>query len=128
MASNVTYVSALTTIIEFAKTNNFDNTEVLEKLEKLRDQKATRNNTGRKSPARKENEILAKAIVEKMIAKDAAEIRAAWVRDNVDGINTIPKATAVLNVAIDMGLIEKTVIAKSATRNECVYSLPLDEE
>jgi hypothetical protein len=125
MASNITYASALTTIIEFAAENGFDNQDVMDKLITLRDQKAT-TKKGRKSDAREENERLAQEVANAMQHQNLTEIRATWVRDNIVGVNTVPKATAVLAVAVDMGLLNKIVVNKSATRNELVYVIPTE--
>ena len=125
MASNITYASALTTIIEFATENGFDNQDVMDKLITLRDQKATTKN-GKKSDAREENERLAKEVINAMQHQNLTEIRATWVRDNIVGVNSVPKATAVLTVAVDMGLLNKIVVNKSATRNELVYVIPTE--
>ena len=126
MANTVTYAAALDSIIAFATDNGFDNQEVLDKLKNLRAQKETKSKVGQKSQARKDNEKLANAIVDAMVKADVTEVRAAWVKDNVDGINTTPKATAVLKVAIDMGILEKNIVQKSATRSELSYTLPTE--
>ena len=123
MANTVTYAVALKSAIDFLKSNGYDNEDVIAKLEKLASQKATKSNTGKKSPARAKNEELAQILVQTMRDANVDEIRAAWVRDNVEGINTVPKAVAVLNVANDMGLLITEKRAKSATRNELIYKL-----
>ena len=123
MANNVTYFTALTAAIDFMESHDFDNTDVIEKLKTLAKQKATKGNTGKKSATREKNEDFANALANAMRDAEVDEIRAAWVRDNVDGINTIAKAVAVLNVATDMGLVVTEKRAKSATRNELVYKL-----
>jgi hypothetical protein len=126
MANTVTYAAALDSIIAFATDNGFDNQEVLDKLKNLRAQKETKSKAGQKSQARKDNEKLANAIVDAMVKADVTEVRAAWVKDNVDGIDTTPKATAVLKVAIEMGILEKNIVQKSATRSELSYTLPTE--
>ena len=123
MANNVTYFAALTAAINFMESNDFDNPDVIEKLKALAKQKATKSNTGKKSAAREKNEDFANALANAMRDAEVDEIRAAWVRDNVDGINTVAKAVAVLNVATEMGLVVSEKRAKSATRNELVYKL-----
>ena len=123
MANTITYFVALDTAIKFLEDNEFDNKEVIDKLVALRKQKATKNTAGKKSAAREKNENLAAEVVRAMRDAEVDEIRAAWVRDNVEGINTVPKAVAVLNVANDMGLLITEKRAKSATRNELVYKL-----
>jgi len=123
MANTVTYFIALDTAIKFLEDNGFDNKDVIDKLVTLRKQKATKNTAGKKSAAREKNEDFANALVKAMRDAGETEIRAAFVRDNVDGVNTIAKAVAVLNVAADMGLIVTEKRAKSATRNELVYKL-----
>lgn len=117
MATTTTYAVALTTIRDFAKANGFDNEEVIEKIDKLIAQKTkTRANTG-KSEARKANERMAHDIVNVMEFGNIEVIDNKWVRDNIDGVNSPARATAVLNVATDMGLLKRNVIAKSASRN-----------
>ena len=123
MANTVTYFVALDTAIKFLEDNEFDNKEVIDKLVALRKQKATKSVEGKKSAAREKNEELAAEVVRAMRDTEVDEIRAAWVRDNIEGINTVPKAVAVLNVANDMGLLITEKRAKSATRNELVYKL-----
>lgn len=123
MANTVTYAVALSSAIDFLKSNGYDNEDVIAKLEKLASQKATKSNTGKKSAARTKNEELAQILVQTMRDAEVDEIRAAWVRDNVEGINTVPKAVAVLNVANDMGLLITEKRAKSATRFELIYKL-----
>ena len=125
--ATTTYFSALSTIIDFAVSHGFNDKDVIEKVEKLRDQKQTKSKTGEKSQARKDNENFAKVLVQTMQDKDVNEIRAAWVKDNVEGINTVPKGVAVLNVAVDLGLLASRTVAKSATRNEIVYYLPTEQ-
>ena len=123
MANNVTYFTALTAAIDFMEWNNYDCTEVIDKLKTLAKQKATKTNTGKKSATRKKNEDFANALVDAVRNSGIDEFRAAWVRDNVEGINTVAKAVAVLNVAVEMGLIVSEKRAKSATRNEMIYKL-----
>lgn len=123
MATSITYVSALSDAILFMETNGFEDENILAKLRKLRDQKATRSKSGKKSAARTANEQTAQVLVDVMREKGVTEIRAAWVRDNVDGVNTVPKAVAILNVANDMGLLITERRELSATRSELVYKL-----
>jgi len=123
MANKITYASAIATIVEFAKANGFDNKEVIEKMEKLYAQKLSKGNTGKKSAARKANEELAEKVATRMRAMNVDTIRAAWVRDNVDGINTVPKAVAVLNVAVDLGVLQSEAVQKTPTRKELVFHL-----
>lgn len=121
--ATITYASALTTIKAFAIEQGFDNEEVIEKIDKLIAQKATKTTSGKKSRARINNEQLANVLVATMREKGVNEIRAAWVRENLDSVNTAPKAVAVLNAATDMGLLTKSTIKKSETRNEFVFTL-----
>jgi len=123
MATTMTYANALTTIKAFAIDNGFDNKEVIEKIDKLIAQKATKTNNGKKSRARVNNEQLANVLVKLMQDKGVNEIRAAWVRENLDGVSTSPKAVAVLNAATDLGLLHKHTVKKSETRNEFVFTL-----
>lgn len=122
MASKITYFAALESAINFLKANDFD-AEVVERLETLKAQKATKTNAGKKSKARVENEKLAQLLIDTMRAENVAEIRAAWVRENIPGVNTSPKAVAILNAATDLGLLTKSVVEKSPTRREFVFTL-----
>lgn len=126
MATKVTYAQAIDSIVKFAKDNGYDDIEVLNKMEVLFKQKATKNTTNGKSKARVENERIAQTVADEMRNRGINEIRAAWVKDNIVGVNTVPKAVAVLNAATDAGILKQTVIAKSATRNELVYTLPTE--
>lgn len=123
MANTITYAQALTTIRDFATENGFDNKEVLEKINKLIEQKTkVRTNTG-KSKARKANEVAAQQVVSIMKEKGLQYIDNKWVRDNIDGVNSAARATAVLNVATDMNLLHRNVIARSASRNTFTFTL-----
>lgn len=122
MATKLTYFAALSSAIEFLESNDYDH-EVIERLKALKAQKATKSNTTTKSKARVENERLANQLIDAMRAENVTEIRAAWVREQLEGVNTAPKAVAVLNAATDMGLLTKSVVAKSPTRNEFVFTL-----
>lgn len=126
MASKITYFAALESAISFLKANDFD-PEVVERLETLKAQKATKTNTGTKSKARVENERLAHQLIDAMRAENVTEIRAAWVREHLEGVNTAPKAVAVLNAATDLNLLTKSVVAKTPTRNEFVFTLTESE-
>jgi len=129
MATNkTTYLSALNTIKAFAVNNGFEDAEVLAKIDALIAQKSPKGKTGEKSPTRKANENLARDIIAAMERANADDIEAAWVKDNVDGINSPAKAVAVLNVANDMGLLVCKRVEVSATRSKLVYSLPTTEE
>ena len=124
MATNkTTYAVALATAIKFMEDHDYDNKEVMDKLQQLYVQKSPKGNKGEKSKARKDNEVLAQNIVDVMREKDADGIRVSWVRDNIDGINSPAKAVAVLNVATDMGLLVRETVKKSETRSEFVYHI-----
>ena len=127
MATKVTYLSALTTIKQFATDNGFDDADVLAKIDALIAQKSPKGNNGKKSPVRKANENLARDIIAAMKSHNADDIEAAWVKNNVDGINSPAKAVAVLNVANDMGLLVCKRVEVSATRSKLVYSLPTEQ-
>ena len=118
-----TYFAALSAIVEFAVANGYDNQEVIDKVCKLRDQKATKAKSGQKSAARKANETLAVAVADAIRNSGEPEVKAAWIRDHVDGINTTPKAVAVINVGVDMGILKSRRVQKSATRFELAYSV-----
>ena len=123
MANTITYANALATIRDFAVENGFDNDEVVEKINKLIEQKTkTTANTG-KSKARKDNEETVKAVVNLMREVGATEIDNKWLRDNVEGINSPARATAVFNAGVDMGMFNRNVHQKSATRNTLTYTL-----
>lgn len=122
MATKLTYFAALESAINFLKANDFD-ADVVERLEALKAQKATKTNTGKKSKARVENEKLAQLLIDTMRAENVTEIRAAWVRENIPNVNTSPKAVAVLNAATDLGFLKKSVVEKSPTRREFVFTL-----
>jgi len=118
-----TYFDALSAIVNFAVANGFDNQEVIDKVCKLRDQKATKSKSGQKSAARKANEELAVAVANAIRNSGEPEVKASWIRDHVDGINTTPKAVAVINVGVDMGILKSRRVEKSATRFELAYSV-----
>jgi len=123
MATTTTYASALFTAIKFMESKGFDNKEVMDKLQKLYDQKSPKGNKGEKSQARKDNEKFAQTLADTMREKDADGIRVGWVRDNIEGVNSPAKAVAVLNVAVELGLVTRETVKKSATRSEFVYHI-----
>ena len=123
MATTITYAVALATLKDFAVSAGFDNEEVIDKVDKLIAQKTrARVNTG-KSKARKANEELAQCIVDTMLHDGVVSIDNRWVRENIDGVASPARATAVLNVAVEMDLLHRNIVAKSATRNVCTYTL-----
>ena len=129
MATNkTTYLSALNTIKAFAVDNGFEDADVLAKIDTLIAQKSPKGNKGEKSKARKDNEVFARALIAAMESHNVNDIEAAWVKNNIDGINSPAKAVAVLNVANDMGLLVCKRVEVSATRSKLVYSLPTTEE
>jgi len=117
-----TYFDALSAAIDFLNDHGFDNEEVIDKLNALRAQKATKAKGNKKSAARVKNEELAH-IVADAIRAHGGEVRASWVRDNVSEIVTTPKAVAVLNVGVELGIIQNRKVEKSATRSELLYSV-----
>ena len=123
--ATMTYFDALTTIVDFAKAHGFEaeNPDALAKVETLRKQKQTKSKAGQKSETRVKNEELARRVVDAIRNSGEDTIRAAWVAEHVEGINTTPKAVAVLNVGTDMGIIATERVEKSATRSELVYKL-----
>ena len=125
MATNVTYASALETAINFLIDHEFDNQDVINKLTALYNTK-TKSTEGKATEARKRNEKLVPFVVDAMRKHGLTEVRAKWVADNVNGINTTQAATAVLKVAVDLGDLNMTIVQKSNTRNECVYTLPTE--
>lgn len=123
MANTITYANALATIRDFAVDNGFDNDEVVEKINKLIEQKTkTKANTG-KSKARKDNENVVTEVVKLMNDMDVHEVDNKWLRENVEGINSPARATAVFNAGVDMGVFQRNVHTKSATRNTLTYTL-----
>lgn len=123
MANTVTYANALATIRDYAVENGFDNKEVIEKINNLIKQKTkTKANTG-KSKARKDNEETVKAVVNLMRETGVTEIDNKWLRENVEGVNSPARATAVFNAGVDMGTFVRNVHTKSATRNTLTYTL-----
>ena len=121
--ATITYFAALSTAIDFLKSNEFDNEEVIEKLTTLRNQKATKAKSGKKSETRTKNEELAQSVADAIRNNDESEVRAVWVRDHVDGIATTAKAVAVLNVGVELGILKSRKVEKSATRSELLYSV-----
>lgn len=126
MATTITYALALTTIKDFAVEHGFDNDEVIAKVDKLIAQKAPKGKAGSKSKARKANEDTAREVAELMRKQGVDQIKAAWVRDNIATVASVPKAVAILNAAAEEGILVQKVIAKSPTRNEFVYVLPTE--
>ena len=123
MAANITYVSALTNVLNFARDNGYANTDELEKVQKLIDQKSKGKTNEGKSDARKANEAIADTIPSKMEQLGVTTINNKWVRDNINDVNTAARATAVLKVAVDLGYLTSEVIQKSATRSELTYHI-----
>lgn len=122
MATTTTYASALTTMRTFAINHGFNDADVLAKIDKLIAQKASKR-TDAKSKVRLANEGLANELVKLVRAANVDKFTNAWVRDNMNDVATAAKATAVLNAAVDLRLVERHVVAKSATRNELFYTL-----
>lgn len=128
MANTVTYANALASIRDFAVDNGFNNDEVVKKINKLIEQKTkTKTNNG-KSDARKMNEDIAKDVAKVATENDVDKITNKWVRDNFpvlpDGKNNnAARATAILNAGVDLELLERHIVAKSATRNELYYTV-----
>lgn len=127
MATNVTYASALTTILTYATDNGFDNEEVVAKINALIAQKSkTRANNG-KTKARKMNEDIARDIVKAMHDNNVEVIDNKWVRDMFpilpDGKdNNAARTTAILNAGCEEGILQRHVTAKSATRNTLTFT------
>lgn len=128
MATTTTYAVALTTIKDFAINAGFDNTEVIEKINKLIEQKSKSKAKDGKSDARKLNETIANDVVARMVNENVNRIDNKWVRENFPTLpdgknNSAARATAILNAAVDLELIERHIVAKSATRNELYYTI-----
>lgn len=66
-----------------------------------------KSNAPRVNKTRAANEELAKAAVAAMAAHADANVNAAWLRDHVAGIGSAQKAVAVMNVAVEMGMVER---------------------
>lgn len=124
--ATITYAASLTSLKNYAVEHGFNDKAVLAKIDKLIAQKATKSTSGKKTQARIANERLANELVQLMNQKGVKEIRAAWVRENLYGVATGPKAVAILNAATDMGLLNKHTVEKSATRKEFVFTLAED--
>lgn len=123
MATNkVTYASALTTIKNFAIEAGFDNTEIIEKIDNLITQKSKAPNA-KESEAHKEAVERAKELVSIMREKNITTIDNKFVRDHVMFVDSAPKATSVLKVAVELGYLKREVVQKSATRNVLSYTL-----
>ena len=123
MATNVTYATALVSMRDFALSAGFDNSEVIDKVNKLIDQKSTISARKGKTQARKDNESIAHDLVEAMRDNGVTTIQNKWVRDNFNSAFKPAKVTAILNVAVELGLLERDIVAKSASRNELYYNL-----
>ena len=63
-----------------------------------------------------------------MARHNVTTINNKWVRDNINGVNTAARATAVLKVAVDLGYLTSEVIQKSATRSELTYHIVNDND
>lgn len=123
MATNVTYATALVSMRDFALSAGFDNSEVIEKVNKLIDQKSTTSARKGKTQARKDNESIARDLVNAMRDAGVTTIQNKWVRENFNSAFKPAKVTAILNVAVELGLLERDIVAKSASRNELYYNL-----
>ena len=66
-----------------------------------------KSNAPRVNKTRAANEELARAAVAAMAANTETAINAAWLRDHVAGVASAQKAVAVMNVAADLGLVER---------------------
>lgn len=123
MATNVTYATALVSMRDFALSAGFDNSEVIEKVNKLIEQKSTTSARKGKTQARKDNESIAHDLVAAMRDSGVTTIQNKWVRENFNSAFKPAKVTAILNVAVELGLLERDIVAKSASRNELYYNL-----
>ena len=120
--TKVTYASALATIKNFAIEAGFDNTEIIEKIDNLIAQKS-KAPTAKESEAHKEAVERAKELVNIMREQGVTTIDNKYVRDNVMFVDSAPKATSVLKVAVELGYLKREVVQKSATRNVLSYTL-----
>lgn len=126
MATNngkVTYASALSTILAFARDNGFEDADVLVKLDKLASKYAPVAN-GEKSEARKDNEKLAARIYRALVEREVSTFDNSKLRELFPNLVKSPaRGTAILNAGVDMGLFTRNVVQKSATRNILTYSV-----
>ena len=123
MASKITYASALNTLKAFAVENGFDNKEVIAKINTLIEQKSKTSANKEESEAHKEARERAGELVNIMRDKGITTIDNKFVRDNVPFVDSAPKATSVLKVAVELGYLQKEVVQKSATRSVLSYTL-----
>lgn len=126
MATNntkVTYASALNAIIAFARANGFEDTDILEKADKLASKYAPTTKNG-KTKARKDNEALAIRVYKSLTDRGIATFDNPQLRELFPNIVTsAARGTAVLNAGVDMGLFTRHVTQKSATRNILTYTV-----
>jgi hypothetical protein len=119
-AVKVTRFVALSTIIEFAKANDFDNSEVMEVLEKMASKLQPVSKAGSTSSAAKKNDDFFDAnisVFDNDVILTAREYANAVPNFPVDvnGRPSIHKATAILVRAVNQGkLIKVTPEKKSA--------------
>jgi len=83
--------------------------EVINKMIASIDKQADKPKT--KSPARIQNEKKAIEIAE-ILEKRNTPVNATWITDNVKGVMTIPKANAIMAVAIELGLAYRITLGK----------------
>lgn len=120
MATKVTRFTALSTLIEFAKANDFDNPEVMEVVEKMASKLQPVSKTGETTSTAKKNDEFFDAHVD-VFAEGAiltAREYANTVKNfplDVNGRPSVHKATAILVRAVNQGkLIKVTPEKKSA--------------
>lgn len=83
-------------------------------LEKMLHQVSTRSTaeTPSQAKAKAERAELLQACIEAMKANPDTPINSTWLKDNVDGIRTTQKATALMSQGIKDGTIEKVYMGK----------------
>lgn len=117
--NKVTRFIALSTLIEFAKANDFDNAEVMEIAEKMRDKLKTPSKAGTTTHTAKKNDEFFDAHVDvfadgkELTAREYANAINGFPCDN-NGRPSIHKATAILVRAVNEGKLVKVPSEKKS--------------
>lgn len=114
MAVKITRKVAITTILQYAIDNGFDDNDIIEVANKVIDSFTTKKSN---KPAINKtyiaNVATAKAIHAIVIEDGIDSIDNKWIVTNIDDINTPQKATAVMKVAINEGLFTRVQNGKN---------------
>jgi hypothetical protein len=117
--NKVTRFVALSTLIEFAKANNFDNAEVMEIVEKMCDKLKTPSKVGTTTHTAKSNDKFFDAHVDVfangtvLTAREYANVIDGFPCD-INGRPSIHKATAILIRAVNEGKLVKVPSEKKS--------------